>query len=223
MIDSAALETGETKEMNKPCLYSFRRCPYAMRARMGLHACGADYEHREIVFRNKPTALLTASPKGTVPVFVFDDGKVLEESLDILLWSLDQNDPLGWIPTDTDTKAEMLDFIKVVEDDFKPHLDRYKYANRYAEEKAVATEHRAIGLEFLNSLEARLLDNPQLFGRDISLADIATFPFIRQFANTDRDWFDAQPLPHLQAWLADHLESDLFKTIMVKHDLWVEG
>jgi glutathione S-transferase len=190
---------------------------------MGLSIAGVDYEHREIIFKNKPTSMLTASPKGTVPVLVFDNGTVLEESLDILLWSLDQNDPNHWLPADATERQTQLKLIKVVEDDFKPHLDRYKYSNRYPEEKAVATEHREIGLKFLASLEERLLSHAQLFGDDISLADIATFPFVRQFANTDRDWFNAQPLPNLQKWLADHLDSDLFKGIMGKYELWVEG
>ena len=207
--------------MSTPALYSFRRCPYAMRARMGLNASGVDYEHREIVLRDKPAAMLTASPKGTVPVMDFGD-HVLEESLDILLWSLSKNDPKSWMPTNPDEREAQLAFIQGVEDDFKPHLDLYKYGNRFEEEKAEATEHRDIAAKYLKTLETRLINNDQLFGPTISLADIATFPFVRQFANTDRKWFDALPLPSLQVWLDLHLNSDLFKTIMTKHPLWVE-
>jgi len=201
----------------RPILYSFRRCPYAMRGRMALKTSGVAYEHREILLRDKPDAMLAASPKGTVPVIVLADGEVIEESLDVMRWALAQNDPESWLaPGDA-----MFDLIAENDGPFKHHLDRYKYSNRY--EDAVAAEHREAGLDYLNKLNDRLAGQAQLFGDEVSLADIAIFPFVRQFANTDRAWFDTQDLPRLQAWLAAHLASPCFADIMEKHEVWVDG
>jgi len=201
----------------RPILYSFRRCPYAMRGRMALKTSGVAYEHREILLRDKPDAMLAASPKGTVPVIVLADGEVIEESLDVMRWALAQNDPESWLaPGDA-----MFDLIAENDGPFKHHLDRYKYSNRY--EDAVAAEHREAGLDYLKKLNDRLAGQAQLFGDEVSLADIAIFPFVRQFANTDRAWFDTQDLPRLQAWLAAHLASPCFADIMEKHEVWVDG
>jgi glutathione S-transferase len=200
-----------------PILYSFRRCPYAMRGRMALKNAGIKLEHREILLRDKPPSMLAASPKGTVPVVVLPNGDVIEESLDVMRWALAQNDPHDWLaPGDA-----MFDLISENDGPFKHHLDRYKYPDRY--ENVQAEEHRAAGHVFLKKLNSRLDGQAQLFGDHVSLADIAIFPFIRQFANHDRDWFDAQDLPHLQTWLAGHLASPLFADIMVKHELWADG
>jgi glutathione S-transferase len=200
-----------------PILYSFRRCPYAMRGRMALKMAGIALEHREILLRDKPQSMLMASPKGTVPVVVLPDGGVIEESLDVMRWALSQSDPHGWLaPGDV-----MFDLIAENDGPFKHHLDRYKYPNRYDDADAAA--HRTAGRVFLEKLDTRLSGQAQLFGEEISLADIAIFPFIRQFANHDRDWFEAQDLSDLQNWLAGHLGSALFADIMVKHDLWVDS
>ncbi|WP_109261314.1 glutathione S-transferase [Hyphobacterium indicum] len=201
----------------RPILYSFRRCPYAMRARMALKASGIACEHREILLRDKPASMLAASPKGTVPVVILPDGEVIDESLDVMRWALARNDPENWLaPGDI-----MFDLVAENDGPFKHHLDRYKYSNRY--ENADAAVHRAGGLDFLKKLDDRLTGQSQLFGDAVSLADIAIFPFVRQFANADRSWFDAQDLPHLQAWLSAHLASPLFTAIMEKHELWSDG
>ena len=199
-----------------PILYSFRRCPYAMRARMALWTAGIKVILREVKLADKPPALFEASEKGTVPVLVSFDSPVLEESTDIMRWALAQNDPEGWLAGDD---AEL---IERNDGPFKHHLDRYKYPSRYADE-ADGTDHRAEGLAILSDLDARLSGQAQLCGEARSLADIALFPFIRQFANTDRAWFDAQPLPHLQRWLESHLASDLFKSVMPKFAPWKAG
>ncbi|MDJ0921010.1 MAG: glutathione S-transferase [Henriciella sp.] len=204
-----------------PILYSFRRCPYAMRARMAIAVSGMSCRLREVVLRDKPEEMLAASPKGTVPVIVEADGRVIDESLDVMLWSLEQNDPDQWLSTASGTLAQMQELIAVNDGPFKQALDRYKYPNRY--DNVDPIEQRAKGVAFLKTLDERLSHTPFLFGDQVSLADIAIFPFIRQFANTDRAWFDAQPLPNLQAWLAGHLDSALFVSIMPKFKQWQTG
>lgn len=198
-------------------LYSFRRCPYAMRARMALHVAGIDLEHREILLKYKPAAMLDASPKGTVPVVIDPAGNVIDESLDVMIWALEQHDPQDWL----EGRDEMMDLIATNDGPFKHHLDRYKYSVRY--EDADPEDHRAEGLTFLETLNERLTRSHQLFGNQIRLADIAIFPFVRQFANADRTWFDSLGLNPLQRWLEGHLESELFASIMKKHDLWEDG
>lgn len=197
-----------------PILYSFRRCPYAMRGRLALDVSGLGVEHREILLRDKPQAMLDASPKGTVPVLVLDDGRVIEESLEVMLWALGQNDPENWL----EGQERSLDLIAACDDQFKPHLDRYKYATRY--EGADPLEHRAAASEFVTVLDKRLQQHRCLTGDRDRLADYGIFPFIRQFANTDRAWFDAQSWAALKSWLARHLGSERFSRIMEKHPLW---
>lgn len=199
----------------RPILYSFRRCPYAMRGRLALDVSGVEVEHREILLRDKPAEMLAASPKGTVPVVVLPDGTVLEESLDVMVWALEQNDPEDWLSHHGMAQA----LITINDGEFKHHLDRYKYATRY--EGAVAETHRSAASQFLETLEDRLSQTPQLCGPHPGFADFAIFPFIRQFANTNPDWFQAQPWSHVQNWLAGHLASDRFERIMKKHDLFV--
>ncbi len=201
-----------------PILYSFRRCPYAMRARMAIAMSGQICRLREVVLRDKPAEMLAASPKATVPVVVDTDGTVIEESLDVIDWALGKADPDGWLTPPTGTLQDMRDLIADSDGPFKTALDRYKYSNRY--DGADPAEHRNTGLDFLSHLNLRLEHQNHLFGDRVSLADIAIFPFIRQFANTDRAWFDAQPLPHLQRWLAYHLSSDLFASVMPKFKQW---
>lgn len=200
--------------MSLPILYSFRRCPYAMRARLALDVAGIALEHREILLKDKPPQMLEASPKGTVPVLVLSDGRVLEESLDVMHWALEQNDPEGWLDLDEEAKA----LIAQNDGPFKRALDRYKYPNRY--ENADPLAERASALAMLEGLEARLEAKGWLSGQQPGFADFAIAPFIRQFAHTDKDWFDAQPLPKLQAWLETILTSPRFVRIMSKHALW---
>ena len=204
-----------------PLLYSFRRCPYAMRARMGLWASGIQVELREIVLRAKPEHMIEISPKATVPVLQLPDGTVIDESLDIMLWALEQNDPHGWLIPQSGTRADMLSLIALLDGDFKRHLDRYKYATRY--EDVNEGEQRGLAMAALKPLIDRLSKTTQLFGTAPSLADIALFPFVRQFANTDRVWFDAAAPHILRTWLIDHEQSDLFVSIFQKWPVWAEG
>ena len=190
-----------------------------MRGRMALDASGIAVEHREILLRDKPAEMLAASPKGTVPVVVLPEGRVIEESLDVMLWALGQNDPENWLSPPSGDRSEMDALIAANDGPFKHHLDRYKYDTRY--EGAVASDHRTIASAHLQDLDDRLDRSDQLLGDRPSLADIALFPFVRQFANTDRDWFDAQPWPNLQRWLDGHLQSERFERIMQKYALFV--
>ena len=208
----------------RPILYSFRRCPYAMRARMAIKAAGYQCELREVVLRDKPEAMLQASPKATVPVLVERDGTVREESLDIMQRVLGDNDPGAWLTPPSGTPAEMAGLIATVDGPFKHHLDRYKYATRYGDDNGGAgvdpLHHRAAAIEILKGFEDRLTANAYLFGDRLCLADVAAAPFVRQFANTDAAWFAAQPLPQLQRWLESILQSDLFTGVMTKYAQW---
>lgn len=194
-----------------------------MRARMAIARSGVECRLREVVLRDKPTEMLDVSPKGTVPVIVEADGSVIEESLDVMAWALDQNDADNWLTPDQGTRADMDALIAECDGSFKRALDRYKYPNRYEDEGVVREDQRSLGRRFLEALNTRLVGQANLFGNRVSYADIAVFPFIRQFANTDRDWFDAQDLPNLQAWLERHLDSDLFKSVMPKFAQWKTG
>ncbi len=204
--------------MSAPILYSFRRCPYAMRARMALIISGQTCALREVALKAKPDAMLEASPKGTVPVLVLRDVTVLEESLDIMHWALSRNDPEDWLGPDPAHRDRLIADNDGV---FKHHLDRYKYPNRY--DNVDPMEHRAGGLAVLEALNRLLEQRPFLLADRRSLADVALFPFIRQFANTDRDWFDALPLAPLQTWLSRCLESELFAQAMKKVSPWTPG
>lgn len=204
-----------------PILYSFRRCPYAMRARMALLASGTTCELREIVLRAKPAEMLAASPKGTVPVLVLPDGTVLEESLEIMLWALERNDPEDWLSPEHGSREDMLQLIAQCDGEFKFHLDRYKYPDRY--ENTDALMHRAAGAEFLLKLNGKIAGHTHLYGNRPALADIAIAPFVRQFAHTDQAWFDAQPWPQLHLWLNTFLDSGLFNDAMRKYAPWERG
>ncbi len=199
---------------NLPILYSFRRCPYAMRARAALVASATPVELREVALRNKPAAMLAASPKGTVPVLVLPDGPVIEESLAIMRWALAANDPLDWLNGDD------AGLIATNDGAFKHHLDRYKYADRFGADRDA---HRAAATALLAPLDQRLAAQDNLTGQHVGLADIALMPFIRQFAETDRAYFDALPMRALQAWLARHLAAPLFDRIMVRAPAWQPG
>lgn len=198
-----------------PILYSFRRCPYAMRARMALWVAGIAVELREVKLAAKPPELIAASPKATVPVLVLPDGTVIDESLAIMRWALAQSDPEAWLAGDD---AAM---IAVNDGAFKHHLDRAKYPGRYDEDGV--TDNRDAALALLVPVEARLQHTANICGPTRTLTDIALFPFIRQFAGIDPPWFAAQPLPRLQAWLGQHAATPLFNAIMPKFTPWQAG
>ena len=211
-----------------PVLYSFRRCPYAMRARLALAASGIRCELREIVLRDKPASMLQASPKGTVPVLVLSDGTVVDESLDIMLWALTRHDPYSWLQPEGGSLDDALALIAQCEQEFKPALDRYKYPDRYENADPAVYHDRCV--EWLKGLEDRLnahSSEPQavasLLGVRASLADAAIMPFVRQFAQVDRAWFDAQPWKALSQWLEAWLASSLFERVMVKQPVWDGG
>jgi glutathione S-transferase len=184
-----------------------------MRARLALTVSGVCCELREVRLRAKPAAMLAASPKGTVPVLVRADGIVLDESLDIMRWALSEHDPEGWLA------REDAPLIASNDGAFKQDLDRYKYPDRHASDPRV---HRDRGLLFLRAIDARLAGADYVCGPTRGLIDAAIVPFVRQFAAVNRAWFDAQPLPRLQSWLAAYLESDLFRAIMVPAAPWSE-
>lgn len=192
--------------MSLPVLYSFRRCPYAMRARMSIVREGYEVELREVVLRDRPDHMMEVSPKGTVPVLLLPDGTVIEESLEIMQHVLD------W-----ELSEEEAHWVARNDEEFKFHLDRYKYPNRYEDVDEV--EHRSLASAYLSDLDARLDEGPAF----ASQLNDALFPFVRQFANHDRAWFDVQPWANVHAWLAEHLESDEFKRCMKKEKQWIEG
>ncbi len=204
-----------------PILYSFRRCPYAMRARLALAASGTTCILREVVLAQKPPALLEASPKGTVPVVVLPNGDVLEQSLDIMLWALRRNDPQQWLPANDGDMAATLQWIAQCDGDFKAALDRYKYPNRFALADGLA--QRALGAQYLQALNTHLATQTYLAGQHLGLADAAIAPFVRQFAHTDPAWFASQPWPHLQRWLTAFESSDRYLQVMNKFPQWQEG
>ncbi|WP_372340118.1 glutathione S-transferase [Yoonia sp.] len=200
----------------RPILWTFRRCPYAMRARLAIASSGQAVEVREILLKDKPAAFLAASPKGTVPVLV-DGETVIEESRDVMLWALGRNDPERWL----DMPADGLDLIDTCDGPFKQALDHTKYAVRFPDRDETA--ERAKALVFLNSLNDRLQQSPFLMGPQRTLADMAILPFVRQFANTDRAWFDAQDLAAVAQWLDDFLASDRLHEVMTKYPPWQDG
>jgi len=207
-----------------PVLYSFRRCPFAMRARLALLAAGVRCELREVALKQKPEALLLASPKGTVPVLVLPD-RVIEQSLDIVLWALQHNDPEHWLPLDAAVQSDALQLVAQCDGDFKHHLDRYKYPNRYdlPDGSAGSLVHRAHGAAWLTTLEDRIAAQGFVVERQWRWADAAIAPFVRQFARTDTAWFAAQPWPALQAWLAAFEASPAFARVMKSHKPWQPG
>ena len=204
-------------------LYSFRRCPYAMRARLAIVLAELKVELREIVLKNKPAQMLAISPKGTVPVLelVETDGssrRVIEESRDILQWALEQHDPQAVLDVEP-ASAQAL--IEQNDNEFKHWLDRYKYSDRYPELSQL--EYRERGEVFLQVLETLLAKHRYLLGDTISSADIGIMPFVRQFAHVDQEVFYQLPYPHLQQWLRDWLQHPAFQQVMVKFQAWQEG
>ncbi len=197
-----------------PVLYSFRRCPYAIRARLAVVKSGTQVELREVELRNKPAALLQASPKGTVPVMVLPSGEVLEQSLDIMHHCLQRNDPDSWLGSE---EPETRSIIEFNDGEFKRLLDQYKYPEK---SKVPVIDSQLAAIPMLSNLEDRLKLHKCLLGDSYSVADIAIFPFIRQFAAVNDDWFRAQDIPHLQGWLDTLLQSELFKAAMAHFPRW---
>ena len=201
------------------CLYSFRRCPYAMRARLGLLFAELPVELREITLKNKPAKMLAISPKGTVPVLQLADGVVIEESREIMEWALEQQDPQELLNPKTLHQGNTL--IEQNDQEFKHWLDRYKYADRHLE--ITQTEYRKKGEAFLQILEELLTKNTYLLGDSVTIADIGIMPFVRQFAHVDRDVFYSLPYPKLQIWLKNWLAHPLFIQAMTKFQPWQDG
>ncbi len=200
-----------------PVLYSFRRCPYAIRARMALKYASITCELREIVLRNKPKEMISISKKGTVPVLQLIDGKVIDESLDIMLWALQQADPDNWLNI---KQQDAILLIEKNDNQFTQYLDRYKYFQRYSQKPQLYYRKRAE--EFIVLLETNLKGHNGigLVSNHISLADVAIFPFIRQFAHVDWEWFSNSQYKYLISWLLKFEESELFLLVMKKYKLW---
>jgi len=198
-----------------PVLYSFRRCPYAIRARMVLVYSGIEVELREVKLADKAPEFIALSNKATVPVLQLEDGRILDESLDIISWSLSLNDPDGWIVGDNEG------LIRENDEAFKPLLDKYKYADRYPQLNQ--SEHRQLALPFLTLLNNRLEMDDYLIGSRLSIVDIAIMPFVRQFAGVEPDWFAQSELVALHRWLQNLEALALFKRVMTKYTVWKAG
>ena len=185
---------------------------------MALNYAEAAVELREVLLRDKPRTMLLASAKGTVPVLVLPDGRVIDESVAVMRWALKQRDTDHWWRDDLQGETDKLlnenDFV------FKKHLDHYKYADRYPEQPQ--SHYRDQAEKFLHQLEQKLLLNKYLLADKLTFADVAIFPFIRQFAFVDKPWFDQAPYPKLQSWLQSLLDSDLFLSVMTKYPRWLE-
>ncbi|QWE17454.1 glutathione S-transferase [Polynucleobacter sp. AP-Nino-20-G2] len=201
----------------KPVLYTYRRCPYAMRARMALKYAGIEVEYREIVLRDKPRSLLSASPKGTVPVLCAD-GLVLDQSLDIMFWALERADPDGWRFVDQSIADG---WIQKNDGPFKKLLDQYKYPNRYPDLNQEEVLRDVVDL-MLQPLELALQVSPYVMGNQLSWVDIAIFPFIRQFAAVNPQRFGEMPYPAIKKWLEQRIASELFHSVMDKHPSWID-
>ncbi len=201
--------------MTGPLLYTYRRCPYAMRARMALLQAGIAYQAVEISLRDKPAHMLALSPKGTVPVLVLGKGQVLEESLDIMRWAFAQtaDDQAWWARAQTPLLQSLWATCDGV---FKHHLDRYKYPQRFTDAQGLE-HHRAQAVSvLLKPLEQALQGSDHLGGASPCAADMGIFPFVRQLAAVEPAWFQALPLPRVKAWLATWLAHPLFVAAMAK-------
>ncbi len=206
------------KKNKYPILYTFRRCPYAMRARLAIKVSEIFVEIREIKLKDKPLEFLNLSPKGTVPVLVTSSGKILEESLDIINWALNINDPQKWLAKGQLSQNQINQLLENLENEFKPSLDKYKYPNRF--ESVDKYFHRDQNLSFLRYLDDLLKKNKALNCSHLSLVDYAIFPFIRQFRNVDSEWFDSLNFNFLKKWLFELIDSNDFLSIMIKYEKW---
>jgi len=209
------------KSAELPILYSFRRCPYAIRARFAIKASYIAVELREVLLADKPKEMISCSPKGTVPVLHLFNGRVIDESREIIDWALQQHDPNAWSPKTEVEISETNRLIEMNDNEFKQHLDHYKYADRFPE--APMEYYREQAETFLQQLESKLTQNQFLITDSISLADIAIFPFVRQFAYVDKSWFDQSDYKKLQKWLNDFIALDLFTDVMRKYPRWKRG
>lgn len=205
-------------ESMTPILYSYRRCPYAMRARMALKYAGIHLEHREIALRDKPQSMLLASPKGTVPVLCVGE-LILDQSLDIMHWALELSDPDGWREVDKDASQV---WVEKNDGPFKKLLDQYKYPNRFPHLDHEEVLRAAVEL-MLQPMEEALTSSRYLLGEKLSWIDIAIFPFIRQFSMVNPARFDSLPLTLTRKWLDQHLNSELFLSVMQKYPTWIDG
>lgn len=200
-----------------PLLFTFRRCPYAMRARMAIRIAAIKVQQIEVALKNKPQELLDYSPKGTVPVLVTETGTVIDQSRDIMLWALKTSDPCNWLFIEnTLAQQQMKQLVNKCDIEFKPLLDRYKYFDRHPESTQVDYRHQAE--VFLRELEVLLSKHLFLIDDNMRFADVAIFPFIRQFAAVDASWFSQSPYKKLQAWLDVCINTQLFKDIMAKQE-----
>ena len=204
-----------------PRLYSFRRCPYAMRARLALYSSGIAYELREVALANMPPAMLALSPKATVPVLQLTNSLVIDESWEIMQWALHQHDPDNWSGTNGRYLAAASALVAVNDGSFKAALDHYKYADRYPAHPP--TYYRTMCEEFLGQLEALLQSNDYLLGKQFSIADAAILPFIRQFIAVDPLWFAQSPYARLRNYSHRFIDSTMFATIMQKYPIWRDG
>lgn len=210
--------------MPLPILYSLRNCPYAMRARIGIYKAQLKIDLREVNLKQKPADMLAVSAKGTVPILVLDNAPhppiVIDESLDVMLWALTQNDPDDLLHSfDKSALPKMLDLIRIFDDEFKTCLNAYKAASRYREDNVI--ECRQSCEVFIQGLETRLSDSAFLMSAQESLVDIALMPFIRQFAKVERQWYLQAPYPRVREWLNFYLQSVMFTRVMAKFDFWV--
>ena len=201
-----------------PILYTFRRCPYAMRARFAIRSSKIIVEIREIKLQEKPSEFLKLSPKGTVPVLITNSGEVLEESLDIIYWALNKNDPHKWLAKGKLENQEIIKLLDDLENKFKPNLDKYKYPSRFSGVDQFF--HRDKNLSFLKKLNSYLKNNKSLNCEHLSLLDYAIFPFVRQFRNVDQDWFDKLNFIFLNKWINQIIDSKNFSSIMKKFKKW---
>lgn len=207
--------------MDTPVLYSFRRCPYCMRAHMALKYSGVKVELREVDLQDYPPQALKISAKATVPVLHLPDGTVIDESWDIVKWALAQNDPDSWSGKNNEHALDAEILIETNDFSFKEDLDHYKYADRHPEHSEA--HYRKSCEVFIEELEDMLSENSYLLADELSLADIGVFPFVRQFSLVDKDWFEQAPYPRVRQWLNKLINTKLFNDVFQKHELWQEN
>ena len=210
-----------------PILYSLQHCPYAMRARLGLVMAQQQVMLRAVTTKNKPEEMLTASPKGTIPVLILPDSKVIDESLDIMLWALQQNDPENLLHKDNPSDLPaMIDLIRRNDQEFKPQLEIYKKAKRFHQKNEI--EERQKCEVFITELEQRLTTKGAstggefFIGQKPGLIDYALLPFVRQFSRVNRSWFVQAQYPNLRTWLEGHVQSRNYAKVMAKYPLWLD-
>lgn len=208
--------------MSLPILYSLRQCPYAMRARIGLLQAKQPVILRDIVMKNIPSEMLAASPKGEVPILVFEDSSVIDESLDIMIWALKQSDPSNLLFNhQANTYQDILNLINRNDNEFVDALKKYKAAARYHDSEEINCRQQCE--PFISYLEQRLTKHDYIFGDTASLADYAILPFIRQFSRVDRKWYLQAPYSNLQRWLERHYQNPIFSKAMTKYPQWLEN